>query len=132
MCLTVDETICVVAIIQAVVAKLYKLLMSNTSFNIYRIALIRENKFRAARNGIEGKLIDFGRKVEVPTQELIHELLEFIDDVVDELGSRNEIDYVHQIFKNGTGADQQLAVFEQTQDLTKVVDLITSKFREGI
>ena len=132
MCLTVNETICVVAIIQAVVAKLYKLLMSNTSFNIYRIALIRENKFRAARNGIEGKLIDFGRKVEVPTQELIQELLEFIDDVVDELDSRKEIEYVHQIFKNGTGADQQLAVFEQTQDLTKVVDLITSKFKEGI
>jgi carboxylate-amine ligase len=132
MCLTVDETICIVAIIQAVVAKLYKLLMSNTSFNIYRIALIRENKFRAARNGIEGKLIDFGRKVEVPTQELIHELLDFIDDVVDELESRKEIDYVHQIFKNGTGADQQLAVFEKTQDLTKVVDMITSKFTEGI
>jgi carboxylate-amine ligase len=132
MCLTVDETICIVAIIQAVVAKLYKLLMSNTSFNIYRIALIRENKFRAARNGIEGKLIDFGRKVEVPTQELIHELLEFIEDVVDELESRKEIEYVHQIFKNGTGADQQLAVFEKTQDLTKVVDMITSKFTEGI
>jgi carboxylate-amine ligase len=132
MCLTVDETICIVAIIQAVVAKLYKLLMSNTSFNIYRIALIRENKFRAARNGIEGKLIDFGRKVEVPTQELIHELLDFIEDVVDELESRKEIDYVHQIFKNGTGADQQLAVFEKTQDLTKVVDMITSKFTEAI
>jgi carboxylate-amine ligase len=132
MCLTVDETICIVAIIQAVVAKLYKLLMSNTSFNIYRIALIRENKFRAARNGIEGKLIDFGRKVEVPTQALIQELLEFIADVVDELESRKEIDYVYQIFKNGTGADQQLAVFEKTQDLTKVVDMITSKFTEGI
>jgi len=132
MCLTVDETICIVAIIQAVVAKLYKLLMSNTSFNVYRIALIRENKFRAARNGIEGKLIDFGKKIEVPTPELIYELLDFIEDVVDELGSRDEIEYVHQILKNGTGADQQLAVFEQTGDLTKVVDFITSKFKYGI
>lgn len=132
MCLTVDETICIVALIQAVVAKLYRLLLSNTSFNIYRIALIRENKFRAARNGIEGQLIDFGRKIEVPTRELIAELLEFVDDVVDELNSREEIDYVHQILKNGTGADQQLAVFDQTQDLKKVVDMITSKFTEGI
>lgn len=132
MCLTVDETICIVALIQAVVAKLYKLLMSNTSFNIYRIALIRENKFRAARNGVEGQLIDFGKKIEVPTKELIMELLDFIDDVVDELGSREEINYVHQIFKNGTGADQQLAVWEKTQDLTKVVDFITGKFTEGI
>ncbi|GAB2494508.1 carboxylate-amine ligase [Algoriphagus taiwanensis] len=132
MCLTVDETICVVAIIQAVVAKLYKLLMSNTSFNIYRIALIRENKFRAARNGIEGLLIDFGKKTEVPTQELIMELLDFIDDVVDELGSREEVNYVHKILERGTGADQQLAVFEKTGSLEAVVDFITSKFTEGI
>ena len=60
------------------------------------------------------------------------ELLDFIDDVVDELDSREEINYVHQILKSGTGADQQLAVFDQTQDLKKVVDMITSKFTEGI
>jgi carboxylate-amine ligase len=132
MCLTVDETICVVALIQAVVAKLYKLLMSNTSFNIYRIALIRENKFRAARNGLEGKLIDFGKKAEVPTQDLILELLGFVDDVVDELGSRKEIEYVHQILTKGTGADQQLAVFEKTKDTKQVVDYIVGKFNQGI
>lgn len=132
MCLTVDETICVVALIQAVVAKLYKLLMSNTSFNIYRIALIRENKFRAARNGLEGKMIDFGKKTEVPTKDLILELLDFVDDVVDELGSRQEIEYVHQILAQGTGADQQLAVFEKTKDTKQVVDYIVGKFNQGI
>lgn len=132
MCLTVDETICIVALIQAVVAKLYKLLMSNTSFNIYRIALIRENKFRAARNGVDGLLIDFGRKIEVPTKELIMELLDFVEDVVDELGSREEINYVHKILERGTGADQQLEVFEKTGSLEAVVDFITSKFTEGI
>lgn len=132
VCLTVDETICITALIQAVVAKLYKMLMQNTSFNVYRIALIRENKFRAARNGLEGQMIDFGLKIEVPTHDLIRELLEFVDDVLDELGSREEVNYVHQIIKNGTGADQQLAVFEKTQDLKAVVDLITSKFHEGI
>lgn len=132
MCLTVDETICIVAIIQAVVAKLYKLLMSNTSFNIYRIALIRENKFRAARNGVDGLLIDFGKKIEVPTKELIMELLDFIDDVVDELGSREEINYVHKILERGTGADQQLAVYEKEGSLEAVVDFITGKFTEGI
>jgi carboxylate-amine ligase len=132
MCLTVDETICIVAIIQAVVAKLYKLQMSNTSFNIYRIALIRENKFRAARNGVDGLLIDFGRKIEVPTKDLIMELLDFVDDVVDELGSREEINYVHKILERGTGADQQLAVFEKTGSLEAVVDFITGKFTEGI
>lgn len=132
MSLTIDETICITAIIQAIVAKLYKLTMANTSFNIYRIALIKENKFRAARYGVMGNMIDFGLKKEVPTRELILELLDFIDDVVDELGSRDEINYVHNILKNGTGAAKQLAVFEKTKDLTKVVDMITSEFTKGL
>jgi carboxylate-amine ligase len=132
MSLTVDETICIVAIIQAIVAKLYRLNMANTSFNVYRLALIKENKFRAARYGVQGNMIDFGLQKEVPTKELILELLEFIDDVVDELGSRDEINYVHTILREGTGAAKQLAIFEETQDLTKVVDFITSEFTKGI
>jgi carboxylate-amine ligase len=132
MSLTVDETICIVAIIQAVVAKLYKLTMANTSFNIYRLALIKENKFRAARYGVQGKMIDFGLQQEVTTADLILELLDFIDDVVDELGSRNEINYVHNILREGTGAAKQLAVFEETKDLTKVVDFITGQFTKGL
>jgi len=102
MCLTVDETMCIVAIIQAIVAKLYKLSLHNMSFNIYRLALIKENKFRAARYGIEGNMIDFGLQKEVETKSLILELLDFIDDVVDELGSREQINYVHTILKEGT------------------------------
>ena len=132
MCITIDEAMCIVAIIQAVVAKLYKLTAANTSFNIYRIALIRENKFRAARYGIEGNMIDFGLKQEVETKSLILELLEFIDDVVDELGSRDEINYIHHILQHGTGADKQLAVFDYTKDLTKVVDMITGEFTKGL
>ena len=109
-----------------------KLTLNNTSFNIYRIALIKENKFRAARYGIDGNMIDFGLKEEVETKMLIHELLEFIDDVVDELGSREEIDYIHTILRDGTGADKQLRVFEETRDLSKVVDMITSEFTRGL
>jgi carboxylate-amine ligase len=132
MSLTVDETICIAAIIQAIVAKLYKLSMNNMSFNIYRLALIKENKFRAARYGIEGNMIDFGLQKEVETKILIVELLDFIDDVVDELGSREKINFVYEIMKNGTGADKQLKVFEETNDLSKVVDFITSEFSKGL
>jgi glutamate---cysteine ligase / carboxylate-amine ligase len=132
MSLTVDETMCIVAIIQAIVAKLYKLSMHNMSFNIYRLALIRENKFRAARYGIDGHMIDFGLHKEVETKMLIVELLEFIDDVVDELGSRDKINYVYEIMKNGTGADRQLKVFEDTNELSKVVDFITNEFTKGL
>jgi carboxylate-amine ligase len=127
-----DETLAIAALIQATVAKLYKLHASNQGFRLYRRALIMENKWRAVRYGLDGKLIDFGKSTEVPVRDLIHEYLAFIDDVVDELGSRKEIDYIHQILANGTGADRQLRVFRETGDLTKVVDYMIAETAAGI
>ena len=54
---------------------------------MYSRALIMENKWRAARYGMNGKMIDFGKQIEVPARELMLEYLEFVDDVVDELDS---------------------------------------------
>lgn len=127
-----DETICLAAIMQALVAKIHKLHSQNLSFRPYRRMLINENKWRAARYGISSKLIDFGKQEEVEYKILIHELLEFIDDVVDELGSRKEIEYIHKILEMGTGADRQLAVFEETGSLNAVVDYIVSETKIGI
>jgi len=127
-----DETICLAAIMQALVAKIHKLHSQNLSFRPYRRMLINENKWRAARYGISSKLIDFGKQEEVEYKILIHELLEFIDDVLDELGSRKEIEYIHQILEMGTGADRQLAVFEQTGSMNAVVDYIVSETKIGI
>ena len=87
----VDETIALAALIQATIAKLYKLYTANQGFRLYRRALIMENKWRASRYGLEGKLIDFGKQTEVPARDLILEYLDFVDDVVDELDSREEI-----------------------------------------
>jgi carboxylate-amine ligase len=114
------------------VAKLYKLYSANQGFRLYRRALIMENKWRAARYGLHGKLIDFGKQTQVPVQELILEYLAFIDDVVDELGSREEIEYVHKIMEMGSGADRQIRVFEQTGDLKKVVDFIIEETEVGV
>lgn len=128
----VDETIAIAALFQAITAKLYKLYRQNMGFRLYRRALIEENKWRAARYGLDGNLIDFGKSEEVPLRKLIIELLEFIDDVVDELGSREEINYVHKILENGTSADRQLRVYQQTGDLKAVVDLLMKETLEGV
>jgi carboxylate-amine ligase len=120
----VDETIAITAIFQALVAKLYKLRTQNLNFMIYTRALINENKWRAGRYGIDGKMIDYGKEEEVRARSLILELLEFIDDVVDELGSRDAVNYVHTMLENGTGADRQLKIYQDTGDLVKVVDYI--------
>src|ERR1700741_2422272 len=128
----VDETIALAALIQATVAKLYKLYAANQGFRLYRRALIMENKWRAARYGINGNMIDFGKQTQVPVRDLILEYLEFVDDVVDELGSREEIEYVHRIMEMGTGPDRQLQVFEKTGDLKKVVDFIIEETEVGV
>jgi glutamate---cysteine ligase / carboxylate-amine ligase len=127
-----DETLAIAALIQATVAKLYKLHAANQGFRLYRRALIMENKWRALRYGLDGKLVDFGKRTEVPLRDLILEYLEFVDDVVDELGSRKEIDYIHTILANGTGADRQLKVFRETGDLTKVVDYMIAETAVGV
>ncbi len=130
--LTVQETICIAALFQAICVKIYKLRSQNLNFMMYQRALINENKWRAGRYGIDGHLIDFGKEEEVNTRVLIYELLEFIDDVVDPLGSRHATSYVSTMLENGTGADRQLKVFEQTNNLTSVVDYIHSQFLHGI
>src|SRR6202007_1542505 len=110
----VEETIALAALIQATIAKLYKLHSRNQGFRLYRRALIMENKWRAARYGLDGKLIDFGKQKEVPARDLIYEYLDFVDDVADELGSRDELNYIHEILRRGSGADRQLQVYRET------------------
>ncbi len=127
----IDETLAITALIQAVTAKLWKLYSQNLGFRLYRRALILENKQRAARYGLDGKLIDFGKQQEVPTRELMEELLEFVDEVVDELGCRRDIEYVERIMERGTGADRQLAVFRKTGDLKAVVDYVCDETEAG-
>ena len=132
MPLRLDETVCLAAIMQALVAKIFKLHQQNLSFRSYRRLLLNENKWRASKQGIEAHLIDFGKEESVPYHELLGELLEFIDDVVDDLDCRKEVEYAWEIMKNGTGADRQLKVFEETGDLTKVVDYMISETEYGI
>ncbi|MBI3193229.1 MAG: carboxylate-amine ligase [Ignavibacteriae bacterium] len=128
----VDETIALAALIQAVVVKLHKLLRQNMGFRLYRRILMNENRWRAARYGINGKMIDFGKQAEVETKSLLKELLEFVDDVLDELNSREEVSYIKNICKMGTGADRQLDVWQKTNDLNKVVDYIISETYLGL
>jgi len=127
----VDETIALAALMQAVIAKLVLLMEQNLDFRQYGRSLIMENRWRAARYGMEGKLIDFGKEKEVPIAELTEELLDFVDDVVDDLGSREELNYIRTMIRNGSGADRQLEVYKSEKDLNAVVDYIISETNSG-
>jgi carboxylate-amine ligase len=128
----VDDTVAIAALFQAIVAKLTKLIDQNLGFRLYRRMLIQENKWRAVRWGLDGKMIDFGKQKEVPTRDLILELLDFVDDVVDELGSRKEIEHIHTILERRTSAEEQLRVFNETKDLNAVVDRMIELTMENV
>ncbi|RYG29190.1 MAG: carboxylate-amine ligase, partial [Chitinophagaceae bacterium] len=129
--MTVDETIAIAALFQAICARIYMLRSKNLNFIQYSRALLNENKWRASRYGVDGYLIDFGKEEEVNTRALIYELLNFVDPVLDQLGSRHRLAHVQKILEGGTGADRQLAVFEQTKNLSSVVEYIQAQYLAG-
>ena len=124
----VDDTLALAAMI----AKLYKLQRQNLSFRIYRRRLLDENRWRACRYGLDGKMIDFGRECEVEERSLLHEMMEFISTEVDELGSGKEVAHVETILRAGTGADRQLEAWTRTQDFRAVVDQVVAETYEGL
>ncbi|MGA9775522.1 MAG: carboxylate-amine ligase [Candidatus Dormiibacterota bacterium] len=128
----VEEVLCLAGLIQAICTKLIKLRRDNLGFRKYLPNLIAENKWRALRHGIDGRLIDFGRAAEVPMRQLAVELLEFVDDVVDDLGSRAEVEYLHTICREGTSADRQLDTFRRTGSLQAVVDRLAEDTMAGV
>ena len=129
----VDEAICIAAIVQAVVAKMWKLRRDNMTFRVYAADLIEENKWRAVRWGLGGKLIDFGRGEELPAPVLIRELVSwFLDDVLDDLGTRKEVEYAFHILEHGSSAQRQLATYARTGDLRAVVDQLIRETAEGV
>ena len=133
ICTRVDEAVCIAAIIQAIVAKLWKLRRDNMTFRVYPLSLIEENKWRAVRYGVAGNLLDLGQESEVPARELIEQLIGwFLDDVLDDLGTRKQVEYALEILDGGTSADRQLATFAETGDMKFVVERLIAETAEGI
>lgn len=133
VCTRVDEAVCITALFQAIIAKLWKLRQDNITFRVYPTALIEENKWRAVRYGLDGKLLDLGKQKEVPARELIHEMIDwFLRDVIDELGTRKEVEYAYTIMDKGSGADRQIKTHTQTGSLRAVVDQLVAETKEGV
>ena len=118
----IDDTLAIAALIQAVMGKLYLLYRRNQAWRMYSRELIEENKWRAVRYGLDGQLIDFGKKEQVPIKALIEELLEFVAESAEIFKSHDELDRVRVLLREGTSADRQLGVFARTGSFEAVVD----------
>lgn len=128
----VDDTLAIAALIQAVMGKLYLLYRRNLAFREYSRELIEENKWRAVRYGLDGQLIDFGKREQLPTRELILELLEFVAEAADIFKSQPELDRIRAILKEGSSADRQLEVFKRTGSFQAVVDHLIHESSLGL
>lgn len=132
-CITkIDEVVAIVALVRAVVAKLIMLRRENQSWRYYRRDLVAENKWRAIKDGLDGNLVDFGKEEEVSVRHLIEELLDIVDDVVDPLGVREEIEYIPVMLAEGSSADRQLRTHAETGDLKSVVDQLAEETVMGL
>jgi glutamate---cysteine ligase / carboxylate-amine ligase len=133
ICTRIDEAIAIVALFQALVLWLWKLRRQNISFRIYRRDLISENRWRASRYGLDGKMIDFGKMQEVSTRQLVRELLEIVAEEIEELGTGAFIKPIEEMLIHGTSADRQLRIYDATDgDLKAVVDHLIAETKLGL
>ena len=139
ICTRAEEAVAVAALLQAIVAWMWNLRKRNMTFRTYRRDLVAENKWRALRDGLDGKMIDFGKEAEVATRQLVRELLLLVDEQIDELGSRDEVEVIYRILEEGTSADRQVRVYQQhggdanrEEALRAVVDHLVRETAEGI
>lgn len=128
-----NHTVAVVALVQALMAKLYLLRRQNIGWRPYSRMLIEENKWRATRYGIAGKMIDFGKQKEVPVSDLIAELVDFVDDAAKILGTQDEVRKIERILREGTSAQRQVEVYHKNNgDPKAVVDWLIRETMNGL
>jgi carboxylate-amine ligase len=127
----VDDTLAIAALVQALMGKLYLLYRRNQGWREYNHMLIEENKWRAVRYGMEGQLIDFGKREAVPTRVLVEELLDFVSEAADIFHTQDDLDRVRTICREGTSADRQTRIFKETGSLKAVVDDLTAETTLG-
>ncbi len=130
---TFEDTLALAALAQALVAKLVWLHKHNLATQVLPTTYIEENKWRAARYGLDAEYVDFVQNRRLSMREAVHETLDFVDDVLDDLGSRREIHYLRSLLEDprGTGADRQLAVYHETGSAHAVADFLMAQTLQG-
>jgi carboxylate-amine ligase len=86
------------------------------------------------RSGLDAEVIDFVQGRRLSMRQALGELLDFVDDVVDDLGSRGDINYLRDLLEDprGTGADRQIAVYKQTGSSDAVLRFLMQQTMQGI
>jgi len=131
-CLTVDETVLVAGLVQALVRTLHAQVLRGDRPAAVRPELLRAASWRAARFGTEGELIDLGGRRSVPAAQAVDAMVAFVRAGLEEVGSWDEVhDLVQRTLRRGTGAMRQRRAFERSGRLVDVVDLVVAETVPG-
>jgi carboxylate-amine ligase len=117
----VEHTLGLAALVQGLVKELCEHFDSGKELSRYPFEMLDENKWLAARHGLEGELVDLPRWDRVSARELARRLLDRIREHCRDLGSVNELEAVEDLLERGNGAARQVVVYEANHDLREVV-----------
>src|SRR6476660_7374067 len=117
----VEHTLALAALIQAMVKELAEHFDAGKSFSRYPFEMLDENKWLAARHGLEGELVDLPSPDRVSTKQLAQRLLDRLREHAQDLGSVAELEELEDLLSHGNGAQRQLVVYEANHDLREVV-----------
>ena len=117
----VEHTLALAALVQAMVKELAEHYEAEKRLSRYPYEMLDENKWLAARHGLDGQLVDLPKTDRVPVVDLARRLMDRLRPHAQELGSGNELEGLEDILENGTGASRQVVVYEANHDLREVV-----------
>ncbi len=131
---TLEDVIAIAALCQSLVARLSWLHKHGMAAHVVPRYFLEENKWRAMRYGLDAQIVDFVQQRTLSMRDAIHELLDFVDDVLDDLGTRHEINYLRMLLDDprGTGADRQIAIYQQTGNIRAVIEFLMQQTIQGI
>jgi len=134
MPLTIQDTLALAALCQALVAKLTRDIEQGREQELCSVMALEENLWQAMRYGLDARFLDFSRRRSIPMRNAIRDLLTDLHEVSEELGCQPEVAYVYQMLDDplGTGADRQLAIYHETGDLQEVVRFLRAQTMKDI
>lgn len=114
-CTSIDDSICLAALVVSLLRMLFRLRAANQSWRRYPTLLIAENRWRAMRYSFDEQLLDLAKGELVPFPDLLEEFLALIREDAEALGCLRETEHARTILARGTSAHRQLAVYEQAR-----------------
>ena len=122
-----EHTLALAALVQAMVKELCERFDQGGELSTYPYEMLDENKWLAARHGLDGELVDLPGIERIATKELVRRVRDRVRDHSKELGSEDELEGIDDLLQRGNGASRQIVVYEANNDLREVVKEIVEK-----